>query len=556
MFTAIMGVTPGAMAGLPAVPSEPPKRKYEYSKKFFEKSIRDAVHESIFSPVSLGEKHNVALKPKFETACWAYLPPHRIYIGTELFEKSMVRDSLSEKLQAKYIANHYHHELGHALFTERDMKRIQRSLKTMDCPFNLYNLFEDAYMEDRYRREAEYQFEWLTLETLDFNPRAESLLFALIQAEGDVSVVETTLATWKPVTPKVDVSNPMAALALLFADNPEDTRATLQDMLPRVIDYYRKIIAVKESMHLMPILKAWLDEFGRPPPMGNNGAGGGLGDMQHSADLMTGEVSLEEFEAEVEELQPAGSDDPEKSDAHIKGKAEADPNHKAICKKGDVLGTREYFLDMPRVEALANKFKKFFVEKSRVVSTRTPQRRMSARHFALDRAPYRKTEVEGRGTKRVFLVIDCSGSMGGFHLDEGRILVMALSLLARQGFLEGHVALSTTHGSESRWELYALPMAQQIVARICTGGGEGLEYTMKAHMKLLQESDYVFVYTDGQITDKKIDKATFHRHGIYTWGLYVGATEGFLEKLMVYFDKAVMRSNTEALVDAMLIQQK
>ena len=555
MFTAIMGAAPGMLAGLPAVPSEPPKRKYAYSKKFFEQSIRDAVRESIFSPVTLGERHNVALKPKFNTACWAFLPPHRIYIGTELFEKPMVKDGLTEEQQAKYIANHYHHELGHALFTERDMKRIQRSLKTMDCPFNLYNLFEDAYMEKRYSREAEYQFEWLTLETLDFNPRAESLLFALIQAEGDIDVVKTALDAWKPEAPKVDASDPMSALALLFAPNPDDTRATLQDMLPRVIDYYLKIIAVKESMHLMPILKAWMDEFGRPPPMGNNGAGGGLGDMQHSADLMTGQVSVEEFEAEVEELK-SGSDDEDKPSAHIKGKAEPVPDHKAIAKKGEVLGFSEHFLDMPRAEAIANKLKKFFIEKSRVVSTRTPQRRMSARHFALDRAPYRKTEIEGRGTKRVFLVIDCSGSMGGFHLDEGRILVMALSILARQGFLEGHVALSATNGSQSNWELFALPMAQQIIARIGTRGGEGLEYTMNAHMKLLQESDYVFVYTDGQITDKKIDKASFHRHGVYTWGLYAGETEGFMEKLMVYFDKAILRSNAEALVDAMLIQQK
>jgi hypothetical protein len=560
MFNSGLIAVAAAMAGLPPTsgaprkapppPTTPPARRYKIADSEFDEAIRDAIQDSIFSPVTLGEKHTVSLKPKFDTACWAYLPPHRIYIGTDLFEKRMVKPGLTKVQQAKYIANHYHHELGHALFTERNMKGIQAALKAMDCQFSLYNLFEDAYMEDRYRREAEYRFEWLLLEDLDFSPRPESLLFALIQAEGDVKVVETRLRTWTPEAPAVPEGDPMALLASMFSPKPEDSREKLEALLPRVVNYYRRICAVTQSMQLMPILKEWLDEFGRPPPMPQSG----MSDLEQSAELMTSPQAAEEFEQDVKEVKdgPANGE----KDGGGKGKAEAQPDDKAIAKKGDLLAPSGVRLDVTRAEALVAKFKKFFEEKTRVVSTKTPQRRVSARHFVLGRAPYRRTEIEGRGTKRVFLVIDCSGSMGGFHIQEGRLLVLALSMLARQGYIEGHVALSGKNGGAT-WELFKLPMAEQIISRISNiGGGEGLEYTMKDHLKLLQQADFTFVYTDGQITDKPIDKAFFHRHGVYTWGLYAGNTQEFMEELMKYFDKALMRNSVEALVDAMLVQQK
>jgi len=566
MFNPGLVAVAAAMAGMkgggvksfaPAVgatPTSPPARRYEIADSEFDEAIRDAIEESIFSPVTLGEKHTVSLKPKFDTACWAYLPPHRIYIGKDLFEKRMVKPGLTKAQQAKYIANHYHHELGHALFTERNMKRIQSVLKTMDCQFSLYNLFEDAYMEDRYRREAEYRFEWLSLEDLDFSPRPESLLFGLIQAEGDVNVVQTRLESWAPEAPTVPAGDPMALLASLFSQVPDDSREKLVSLLPRVVEYYQRIVAVTQSMQLMPILKEWLDEFGRPPAMPPSG----MSDLEQSAQLMTDDKAREEFEGDVQEVKDDGPDDPDGSDGDGKKPRKVDDPQslQAVSQRGKVLRNNPVPVDMARVTALAKKFGKFFETKSRVVSTKTPQRRVSARHFALGRAPYRRTELEGRGTKRVFLEIDCSGSMSGFHTDEGKVLLSALSMLARQGHIEGHVALSAVIGGP-RWELYQLPVAQEVINRIeGYAGAEGLEFAMRDNLKLLREADYVFVYTDGQISDNAIDKAYFHQYGVYTWGLYAGDNEGFLGSMMKYFDKAILRRSAEALVDAMLVQQK
>ncbi len=532
-------------------------RRYPLTDSFFNESIREAIRESLFSPISLGERHNVKLKPNFDTACWAYLPPHNIYIGKDLFEKASLKVGLSEELKRKYIGNHYHHELAHALFTERNMRSIQKALKAIDAPFGTYNLFEDALIEDRYRKEAEYAFEWLTMEELNFNPRPESLLFALIQAEGNVSVVEAALKSWKPEAPEVPKDDPLAAFALLFKPDPKETVEALLKLLPRVLHYYHRIIAVKESLHLMPLLNAWLDEFGRPPQMPPNAPGAGAADLELSAKLMTDEQEAEQFDSESTTVMgdtDVSPEDPLKEGKS--GKATADESYQAVSSRGTVLHRNSTPVDMNRAQALATKLAKLFEAKSRMVSTQTPQRRISARHFAIGRAPYRRVELTGRGRKEVFLEIDCSGSMGGFHIMEGKVLITALSLLAKRGYVSGHVALSAVVGGPS-WELFKLPLAQEVINRIQGyAGAEGLEYTLKDNMKLLQKADYVFVYTDAQICDRPIDKALFHRHGVYTWGLYAGQHGNYLEELMKYFDKAIMRDNAEALVDAMLTQSR
>lgn len=511
--------------------------RYKPEESFFKAAIQKAVTDSLFSPVSLAERHNVKLKPGFDTACWAYLPPHNIYIGTNLFEKDNLKPGLSEDQLSRYIENHYHHELGHALYTERDMAKIKRALKTIDAPFGIYNLFEDAWMERRYGKEAEYRFNWLEIENLSFNARPESLLFGLIQAEGDLTRVRTALEAWVASPPAKDAP-----------EDSEQNRKDLAALLPRVATYYEKIVAVSASMQLMPLLNAWLDEFGRPPQSMNLQ---GLQDMAHTAELMSGGQSAQEFDAGTKTV--AGQGEPSMEGASEK--ATAAGSDTPVASKGTVLGGHRTSLDYARVEALAAKFVRFFEAKSRMTSTLTPQKRVSARHFALGRSPYRKAELVGRGVKTVFFEVDCSGSMQGSHINEGKLVIAALSRLARKGMLRGHVALSAIKGGPC-YETFSLPMSDATIEQIqAYAGAEGLAQTLQANRNLAKEADYVFVYTDGQICDKPIDKAALHQYGIFTWGLYVGNDESYLEELLLYFDKALLRKTAEDLVDAMLAQR-
>ncbi len=401
------------------------------------------------------------------------------------------------------------------------------------------------------------------------------MLFAIIQAEGDVERVRLHLETADVAAAKAkeqegldkrlsECKNPLELVMLtlnigqLGIGPPvpvELQRAQALEVLERVAEYYERMIDSKLTAGLYPVLADWMEEFGRPesaPSMGCNGEPGEKSDLEIGAELAEDLDFRDEFDADAEEVK-SGKD----GDGTGSGKAKPSDQDQPIAQRGNVLQSerRASMPDLVRAAKLAERLKKFFSSVARLVNTTNPQRRVSARHFSLDRPYYRVKEVKGKSRQKILLVIDCSGSMGGFHTGEGKVLLAALSRLAKQGYLEGHVLLSA--GSPPRWELFELPMADEVIARIAGfAGAEGLEPTLRDNLALAKDADYVFVYTDAQITDAPIDKKALHRYGVFTWGLYAGERGDYHEEMQKYFDKDIMRENAEALVDAMLLQKK
>jgi hypothetical protein len=496
--------------------------------------IHEVSTETLFFPVSLNEPQEVKLKPGFSTACWAYLPPHRIYLGTGMFDKSCLKAGLTIADQKKYIANHYHHELAHGIFTERNLSRINELLASISAPFSLYNLFEDAYIEDKYRVANGYQFGWLEIEVLEVAAVAHEILFGLIQAEGDVSIVRHAL------------------MASVPAEMPESSKADQQAeilaLLHRVHEYYLQIVGVSSSFELLPILSMWIDEFGQPPQEANKPPKG-MQDMELSFALSSSPAAEGEFSADC--LPASGSRPP----PPVKGiGAHVDVR---VSGNGKVLSDISTKVDVPRARKLAEQFVKFFEVKHRNQMTETPGKRLSARHLALGRPCFKEKVLLGRKRQTVLFVADCSGSMEGSHVMEGKVIISALSELARRNMVSGHVVLSLVLNRKARWETFSLPMPQHLIDRIqAYGQAEGLEQAIVHNMPLAKKADHVFVYTDGHICDKHIDKAALHRQSVFTWGLYAGDDSKVLSKLLTYFDKAIIRESAEALVDAILVQNR
>lgn len=516
---------------------------YTKPDEFYQGALRSAMRESLSLPVTLNEPQTVRIKRGFETACWSFQPPHKIFVGTKLFEKPNIRAGLTEEQLTRYVKNHYHHEQAHGLYTERSMPRIKKALAAIRAPFQTYNLFEDAYIENRYRREAEYQFTWLEYETLYFSDRVESLLLSLIQAEGDIVAVQDALNLWTPALmedelpcfPTPEIAEPLR-------------RTALKEKLPRVHWYYQKIIAVRNSMALMPLLNLWLDEFGRQEQQKNPG---GMQDMAHSLEMGTNAQALENFEAGTLPVTPTGDKEEVRAQS-------ADRNHEAVAQSADLLDDDAHGpLPKERIRTVADKLTRLFTRTPAKYRTNSPTSRLSGRHYAMGRPAYVASEKAPKKVRTIYLEVDCSGSMAGIHSEEGRILIAALSELAARGVVKGHVVLSgVLSGGKSGWQTFALPLADSVIERIeGQFGAEGLEYTLSANQRLAKAADFVFIYTDAQICDKPIDRAAWHSQGLYTWGLYAGeASERVLESMLEYFDKAVIRPTAEELVDAVLVQ--
>ena len=503
-----------------------------------EAAVREEVLAGILAGRDVEEELLIRIKPGFNTGCWTWVPPHRIYIGSGIFDNPQVREGLTDAQKVRYTGAYVRHEQGHAQFTERDLKTVRGMLERQRLPFGLWNLFEDARMEAHYRRVHEIRFEWLAFERSDFDPKqvkslptlAQAMLFALIQSEGEITAESLE-------------EHAIAVGCSVCRDETRGVDRTAESVAVSVLGYYAEMCAKKGTLELLPVMRRWVDEFGLPPPEDGGGAGGASGDLELSLMLQADPQALEEFDQGAKDI----------NGKEILGGRKTPEEFIDLPEGGtaDLLIGRDAPIDERRVAVIVQHLRKLFQERVRVEYSETPAKRICARHCATERPPYRHRTVTGAARRRFELVVDLSGSMSGLHIDEGRILVAALSALAREGKVDGHVILSVGDG-QFHWQRFRLPMSLESIARIkAFGGAEGLEYALRENIDVLRGADFVCVYTDGCITDKPIQKGWLHQRGVHTTGLYVG-NDAYLSELQKYFDRSLIREDIEALAAAML----
>jgi hypothetical protein len=505
------------------------------------RASNDATLDFLMAGHSIGEQYSFKIKPGFPTACWAYLPPHQIYIGDGIPAKA--KPDLTDDEMVEYFKKYAFHELSHLLWTERDLESINEDLKSMDVPFSLFNLFEDARIEHRYRNGASIFFEWVKYEPVKLENKPAAIFFALVQHEGDLEPVRA------------------GVLSSLQEPSAEDLLAANQ-LIDDVDSFYRRARDDASSRALYPILKEWCliypPEKSFIPSRGNETEGAeGTPDLTPMLEGQTKEEAAQLFDAGsfgVNEPPPGKS---------LGGRKVAEP--KGVVPDGgnaDLLSDEPSDIDNSRVSLLASRLGALFLSQSRLVTSEVPGKKISVRHFVSGRPYYRHRVLESLSRKKVLFVVDCSGSMSSrsastnnVPIEEGRLMVAALSVLASRGIVSGHIVLSAVCGRKTVWQRFALPMKLESIQRIhAFGGAEGLESAIRNNLKLAQAADFVFVYTDASICDEPIDKSRLHLKGVYTWGLYVGGEEA-LEELKKYFDKSLIRSTAEKLVEAILTQR-
>lgn len=499
--------------------------------------IQDLVRKSVLDLLDelkeWDEKSQTIMKIGFDTACWVHQPPHTFMIGDGLFEDEH-GDRFCKKDfdRLKYVKNHIVHEQGHGQVTERDRKKTNAMLKRIKAPFPLYNIFEDARMEEWMRKEHGYKFEWLTMEVMGAQRKngkksATVLLFSFIQAEGNKNVVKAGCSGVEEY----------------------------EKIFDRVWDYYSRIIACPSSLALEPLLAEWMKEF--PPDKDDQGAG--------DSDLQLGSL-LEENPELLEELIKQAKAMMGEDGSDHKSVLEAEPNEDSsiASSSGNLLVKQAQQLDEARIASLVSKFIKPFKPKIQKKATESPTKKFSVKNLMKELPPFVKKSVKGRGPRKICYMVDCSGSMGmpistpfgpSTHIHEGVQILAALSALARRGYVTGYVILSKIISGKAVWQLFDIRMPNsQIVMIDADGGGEGLDFALRSNLKRLLEVDDVLVYTDGNITDVSIDKEYFLQRGIRTWGLYVGSNEVSAAKLNKYFERMCIRDTAEELIDAIITQ--
>ncbi|MBU6300765.1 MAG: hypothetical protein KGS60_04365 [Verrucomicrobia bacterium] len=412
----------------------------------------------------------------------------------------------------------YLHEVAHSMWSEGDFQRLGDLLKEQGIPFIIHNLFEDARIEARWRREFGHRFQWLRWN----RPQWEyEFLF--------------TTAPEAVFLGLITIENQRQALAHLLriseAAGPETHARTL-----RILHFYRLATRkgspyIGSTTDLVPLCRRWLDEFPRPAERGWQPATGSIHGDDYRSTPGAAPGSRE-------------SSPPEPPDGLPEPLRDWDAKSRAALWRPDC--NRGHFNNAigSRLETLVAKALPGGVAKCK---TLTAGKHLSLRdHVRGSERFYRAKRAVPEGIPHVALVVDCSGSMWHDPHLAGLTLLQIFNHLHLARKIFGHVYLTYGTGSTR----LPLPFDDDILFSLdCDGPCEGIEACFEAHRAELCRADVISVYTDGNILDTPFDRKKWHRLGIETYGLYVGSTAK-VDSLKTWFDHVLVRANIEQLVIA------
>jgi len=444
-----------------------------------------------------GEPFTVLMKPNFDTACWSFLPPHRVYIGENCLSRA--KAGLTFEQLERYLDSFFRHEISHLRWTERNLIKVNQVLKKESIPFSLFNLFEDARVEHKERDRSAKLFNWSEFELIE------------VPVPGQES-------------------RPITELFLLI--QLENTQRELRQ--PDVVTFYDRAINASTSLALVPIIKEWMVQFGADVPPARFAE-----ELQTSFKLQSNANALEDFDQGTstpgKPKKPAGPIIPSK---------ETGPT--------EFLDSELHDVDFARAERLAKKFLGLFGSRSVTTRSEEPSSRISSRHLELGRPFYKRKSLITSVAKKLCLIIDCSGSMEDQPIEDAVVLAWALSFLASLGKIKGCLILSAMDGRRAISEVFEFPLTKDMVQRIhAFGSGEGLNAAILDNHAKLADADMVFVKTDAEIGDEPVNKALVRKKGITVCGLYSGGV-GNAEKMAEHFTQFFIRDSLESLIDALL----
>lgn len=508
---------------------------------------------------------------------------------------------------ATAVASYGRHERQHARHTPQDLKQVNRDLRVLGIPFQMFNLFEDARIEHLSRLELEEPFDWMMFEDLAPTDHPANIFLRCIQLEG------------APDQEALDSEEPFKA----------DDERTVGHVADSVKSYYERACGCTTAEQLYPVITEFLEEFKedlKPPAPeegedgedgedgdGSGGSSGAKGkkkkgkkgedddsgesgegeDDGSEADDRAGDLStaaeaaeegdsfFETFEADAEVVggtDAEGKAAEEGAKAKLKGEDKSKPKGKGIpggqgipgsvepeesggaAQESDFLAKRAGAIDeayQKRVDGLTAMLMRMFKTHSLPAATEAPGQRMSSRHLAHGELRWLHRKVfGGKGKRKYSIVYDCSGSMAGKPDREGKLFLLALNNLAKRGFLEGSLILSGWVDGRPGWLSYALPVKDEIILRIQTShGSEGIQAALKDNLKKIKGNDEVWVYTDACICDAPLNREFFARQKVWPVGLYVG-DERAASEMEKHFPQNIIRDRIEQIAEAMLIRNR
>lgn len=457
------------------------------------------------------EKYEIFIRPNYGTASWRYYNnKHQIVIGEDIFSDMINNNSDDDK--KRYLRSFLYHELAHSIWTEEDLEIILDVLRTQNYAFEVFNLFEDARIEEKMRHHTKKYFNWNNYEIVDEPTNPLAMLFTIIQSERK--------------------KENLIALKNMIAYERQDTFKT-------VYNFYVEILKCSSSLELLAIIQKWYAIFPDTPEY--------VKKMENDYFLFLNESQLlgnnAKFENLIRDLNdvltmpiyaPNNLIDNSKSKRSLRG-----TKFSSLLSK---MTTQVPFNTKERDMLLAT-MEKLFMMSHRKEATEIPSKRLDVRRIISgDSKKFKRKSTKDIMKKNITIILDLSGSMS-YTISNMRLLIDVLNKMVQNNVIDATLILTGSWSGNAIYELLPMPLEDNVIQRIEPRfGGEGLHNTMSKNINILRQSDYVWILTDGMIDDKSLDKNYYHKQGIRTHAMYIGNTS-YKDKMLESFDYVICEKN-------------
>ncbi|MDF1884108.1 hypothetical protein JHD49_09170 [Sulfurimonas sp. SAG-AH-194-C21] len=466
------------------------------------------------------EKYEIYMKPNFNTAAW-YCDNgvHKIVIGDKIHE-NMRPDEFSKKENLRYLGAYLTHELAHSIWTEKDIKSIAKILKEKRIDFNLFNLFEDARIEEKMRKHLQKNFHWAHYEEIFLIKNPVGMFFYILQNEHNKEILSEMQST-------------------LDAQGLE--------LLTKVFKFYKKVLNTQTTLHLIPILQAWYKEF---PDTRNN-----IKDIIYLGHLFSEEnkyKSKEEFDVLLEgtyniiTTQDVQLTLQEVESSKIKlEKAKASLLlHPSSVELGYSFKERDYLL---------SEMKKMFVDKERTLATHLPSKRLNLkRAVSCSDKLFKRKMAHKKEKKKANIILDLSGSME-CAIEDMRLIIDVINTMVIEGYIEANLILTCAMYPYVTYEVLPMPLVSDTISRLVPkSASEGLHITLMSNLKLLKWADYNWILTDGFIDEGPLDKDYYAKQNIHTHAMYIGDVS-VKQEMLKSFDYVLCEKDVRGLTQKIFL---
>ena len=478
------------------------------SKEEMIKALRAYYIELQIDEVLPPEVYEIYVKPNFNTASWRFHKGvHKIVVGEDIFVS--FDSQTNEVLKKKCLYSYFNHELGHSIWTYKDLKAISKMLEHDKISFILFNLFEDARIEEKMRAHIKKPFRWKEFEPLATPNNALEFFFFILQSEHS-----------KTEIPSVK-SDP------LFS---------------QVFGFYKRVVLAYDSFDVIEILKEWLEVF----PLTKEY----VEEMRYIDHLFVSEAEYcdeEAFELLLEgsvAVDMGGYEREKREDVKQRSYVKAEETKQTVLLSEIY---REPSFDTKKRDKLLLTMKKLFLESRGNEATHLPSKRLNIKRIATETQKlYKRQSTKKIVTKKINIILDLSGSMHSSIADM-QLIIDVMNKMSRLGIIEAQLILTGVKYACASHQCLSMPFEEDTLGYLdAKYYGEGMDSCLRENLSSLQSADYNLLLTDGYIDEEPLDKKFFASKGVKTHALYIG-NEETKEEMLESFDYVLCEKNVDEL---------